>query len=91
MMTGPLNVALAFYFRRPKSHYRTGKNKYMLKDNAPEQHVSTPDLDNLVKFVCDSYNNHFYKDDSQIVEIRAEKHYIEINDFPRTEVMIDGN
>ena len=61
----------------------------MLKDDAPAYHTKTPDIDNLAKFVADSFNTYFYKDDSQIVELRAEKKYLDIGESARTEVMID--
>ena len=61
----------------------------MLRDDAPTFKTSKPDIDNLVKFVADSFNTHFYKDDSQIIELKAEKYYIAHGEKPRTEVMID--
>ena len=82
-------MGVVFYFNRPKSHYRTGKYSYLLRDDAPTHHTKTPDVDNLAKFVADSFNTHFYKDDSQIVELKAEKYYISQGEQARTEVMID--
>ena len=82
-------MGVVFYFNRPKSHFRTGKYTYLLRDDAPTQHTKKPDIDNLVKFVADSFNTHFYKDDSQIVELKAEKYYISQGEQARTEVMID--
>ena len=61
----------------------------MLRDDAPTFKTSKPDIDNLAKFVADSFNTHFYKDDSQIIELKAEKYYIGHGEKPRTEVMID--
>ena len=78
-----------FYFNRPKSHYRTGKHSYLLKDDAPTFKTSKPDIDNLAKFVADSLQPNFYKDDSQIIELKAEKHYVSQGEPARTEVMID--
>ena len=83
-------MGIVFYFNRPKSHYRTGKYSYLLKDDAPKYHTKTPDIDNLAKFVADSFNKHFYVDDSQIIELKAEKHYIGQGEQARTEVMIDA-
>lgn len=34
-LAGPTEVTLTFRFRRPKSHYRTGRNAHLLRDNAP--------------------------------------------------------
>lgn len=36
---GPLEVSLAFYFTRPKHHYRTGKYSHILKDDAARWHT----------------------------------------------------
>ena len=82
-------MGVVFYFNRPKSHYRTGKFSYLLKDDVPNYHPKTPDIDNLAKFVADSLQPNFYKDDAQIIELKAEKHYINQGEPARTEVMID--
>ena len=84
-----IRLGIAFYFNRPKSHYRSGKYSYLLKNNAPDYHTKTPDVDNLVKFVSDSLNKVFYDDDSQIIELKAEKKYVGMGETARTEVMID--
>ena len=88
-LTSALRIMIVFYFPRPKSHFRTGKFRHLLKPKAPIQHKSTPDLDNLVKMVCDSLNKVFYKDDSQISQLKAEKLYCDIDEEPRTEVHIE--
>ena len=82
---GPLWVQLRFNMRRPNSHYRSGKYSHILKDDAPEYHVTKPDSDNLIKFVCDALNGVFYKDDSQITRIQAVKVYAK---EPSTEITI---
>lgn len=87
-------MALVFYFPRPKSHFRTGKYSTHLKQTAPDLHTAKPDASNLIKFVEDALQqckkwDGFYKDDSQIVEIKAEKQYCTIKEQPRTEVFID--
>ena len=71
----PLYVRFEFCFPRPKSHYRTGKNAHLLRDNAPRFHTSTPDTDNLIKFVCDSLNTVFWVDDKIICITYSEKVY----------------
>ena len=87
--TAPLRIIIVFYMPRPKSHFRTGKFKGLLKPDAPIQHKTTPDLDNLVKMVCDSLNGVFYKDDSQISQLKAEKLYTDVGERARTEVHIE--
>jgi len=89
-LSGPICMEIKFHMPRPKSHYRAGKRSYMLKDNSPVYHTKTPDLSNLIKFVEDALQgvNGFYKDDSQIVELRASKRYSQTHN-PRTEIIID--
>ena len=78
-------LKLVFFMPRPKNHYRTGKYKHLLKDNMPERHSITPDLDNLVKMVADIIQPQMIVDDSQICMLQAEKIYGK----PRTEVIIE--
>jgi len=51
--TGPVHLGLDFIFKRPLSHYRTGKNAGLLRDSAPLAHTGKPDCDNLAKAVMD--------------------------------------
>ena len=85
-IAGDVYLKLIFYMPRPKHHYRTGKYKHLLKDSYKDiiYHSVVPDLDNLVKFICDVMNKGFYIDDSQICILQAEKLYGE----KRTEVTI---
>lgn len=71
----PLHVNFEFVFPRPKGHYRTGANAHLLRDVAPKWHTSTPDADNLMKFVCDALNGIFWKDDSRICNSTLSKLY----------------
>ncbi len=83
---GDVYIKLIFYMPRPKRHYRTGKYKHILKDRCKDiiYHSVKPDLDNLVKLICDVLNKGFYVDDSQICVLQADKKYGE----PRTEITI---
>ncbi len=81
----PIMLELYFYMARPKNHFKSGKNSDMLKDSAPEYHTGRPDLDNLTKFVQDSLNKIYYRDDSLICVLSAKKIY---SDRPRTEITI---
>ena len=49
-----VNLYARFYFTRPKSHYRTGRNSHILKDTAPAEHIQTPDVDKLIRLVSDA-------------------------------------
>lgn len=70
-LAGRVNVSLAFYFPRPKSHYK--KNGYVTEgylDAFPRS-----DLDKLVRAVGDALTGVCWVDDSQIVRISAFKSY----------------
>lgn len=56
-LTGPLNVHVTFFMRRPK-----GVSKKLIA------HVKRPDADNLLKSVFDSLNGILWNDDSQIYQ-----------------------
>lgn len=85
----PLDCALLveaeFYFSRPKSHYKTGKNSHILRDNNPVWHTSRNDVDNLLKFCLDAMNKIYWKDDAIIAQCTIKKQY---SDNPRTEIRI---
>ena len=76
-MTKPLKCVLNFYCKRPKNHYKTGKNAHILKDTSPKYNINNKDLDNMVKFVLDALNDKLYTDDSLIFEISCSKMYSE--------------
>jgi Holliday junction resolvase RusA-like endonuclease len=81
----PIRLVIEFVFKRPKSHYGTGKNSLKLKDSAPDKHINKPDIDNLLKFVMDALNGIYWHDDSQIWNVDVSKFY---GDVPLTEVTI---
>mgnify|MGYP003145482325 CR=1 FL=1 len=81
----PLSISLNIYLQRPKNHYRTGKNSELLKDSAPLWVTKKPDIDNFIKFIFDSFNGVFFRDDSQICSLTAIKKYC---DCPRVEVTL---
>lgn len=80
-MTKPIKCKLDFYCKRPKSHYKTGKNSHVLKDTSPKYNTNNKDLDNMVKFILDALNGKLYIDDCQIVEITCKKLYSEGNGY----------
>ncbi len=81
-----VKLSVWFLMPRPKSHYRTGKFVGILKDSAPSLHTIAPDTTNLVKFIEDSLNKVFWKDDCQIYAVIAQKLY---DERPRTVIQID--
>jgi Holliday junction resolvase RusA-like endonuclease len=83
----PLRVDTTFYFKRPKSHYGTGKNANILKPSAPKYPITKPDRDNCQKFIYDVCNGLVWDDDSRIVDGTPRKRYD--NNNPRTEIEIE--
>lgn len=66
MFEGAVRLDITFQFLRPKS--------------APKSRVYPtvrPDIDNLIKTVCDACNGVLWKDDGQIVSVSAHKRYHE--------------
>lgn len=53
-LTVPVAVRATFFFQRPRSHYRTGKNSHLLKEGAPMYRTTTPDLDKLQRALGDA-------------------------------------
>ena len=88
-LAGDIMLKVVFCMPRPKSHFRTGKFKHILKDGYEHiiNHTFKPDLDNLIKLIADCIgNNTFIVDDSQICMLQAEKVYARKG---KTEVYIE--
>lgn len=67
--TGPVCLEETFYFKRPLSHFRTGKYAGHLREDAPKKHAVKPDRDNLDKAVLDVLQIlQFFVDDGQVCE-----------------------
>ena len=71
-------MEIIFCFLRPKSHFGTGRNAGKLKKKALFHYIKKPDIDNLQKFVLDSMNKVFFRDDSQVYRVIAEKRYSDV-------------
>lgn len=68
-LDGPLRVEMAFTLARPSSHYRTGRNRALLRAGAPLRPSGTPDLSKLARAAEDSLTDAgIVKDDARIVE-----------------------
>ena len=83
---GALRMELTFLFQRPKSHLT---KKGRLRKGVHARHIKTPDADNLAKFVMDSLNGTYYKDDAQIVSLYVQKMYAEPGQPAGAVVQID--
>ncbi len=78
----PMCINVTFYLRRPKA---------MMAKKWPDCSIPCdrrPDLDNLVKMICDGLNGIAYRDDGQIHWLQASKWYHEKNGVQRTEVKL---
>ena len=75
----PVELRCVFVFPRPLHHFGTGKNSTKLKPMAPKHHVTTPDLDKLLRSVSDSIGDAVARvllhNDSQICSIYATQRY----------------
>lgn len=69
---GSILVDVEAIFKIPESW--TKKKKWETIDQGKRPEVR-PDIDNIVKIVMDALNGTAYKDDSQVVEVRARKVY----------------
>lgn len=79
----PLKVVIRAFYGVPKSTSKK-KKQQMLEDQLYP--TKKPDIDNIAKCVLDALNKLAYRDDTQVVTLRMEKHYGEI---PRVEVEIE--
>lgn len=70
MLESDLIVTIEFLFNPPQSW----SNKKRL-EMIGQYKRTKPDIDNLIKTVLDAANNHLWKDDNQIVEVRSFKKY----------------
>lgn len=74
---GAVEASMVFSFRRPKSHYGTGRNAGQLKPSAPAWPAVVPDLSKLARSTEDAVTTAGgYQDDALIVSYRRlEKRY----------------
>ena len=79
--TGLVKMSIKAYFKPNK-----GISKKQHDLLIGQAHLNRPDLDNLIKIICDGLNGVAYKDDNQVAIISAEKVY---DDEDRVEVIIE--
>jgi len=75
LMTGAIELKCNFYFKRPKSHYRTGRFRFSLREDAPLYHLTVPDLTKLVRAIEDALKGVIWTDDSHVVSQHNSKQY----------------
>jgi Holliday junction resolvase RusA-like endonuclease len=75
-LRGPVEVDVTFRLKRPKGHYRTGRNAHLLRDGAPAYPATMPDLDKLLRATMDALTAAgVWADDAQVVTVTAAKTY----------------
>lgn len=79
LLEGGVRLTVAFYLPRPKSLAK--------KVTA---HTKKPDASKLVRSLEDALSGVVYRDDAQIVEIIAAKHYAALTDSPRVDVRVEA-
>jgi Holliday junction resolvase RusA-like endonuclease len=88
-LNGPLELTATFVFNRPRSHYRTGKNAHLLRDDAPEYVSRTPDIDKTLRSTLDGITDAgIWKDDAQVVKVTAAKRYASEGEAPGAHITI---
>jgi len=71
---GNIAVSMFLYFKRPKAHFRTGKNILQLRDETLKWHTKKPDADNVAKAALDALTTlGAWHDDSQVCQLVIEK------------------
>ena len=76
-IVGAIHIDAKFYMPIPKS-----KSKKLQAGLIGKHHICKPDLDNLIKFICDCATGILYKDDAVVASINIQKLY---DEDPRTE------
>ena len=72
----PVKAKFVFYMPRPKSHFAGDLRRFSslkTKYEREKEHVGTPDLDNMSKFVLDALVGVGYADDKQVYRLTCSK------------------
>lgn len=70
------SLRLTFYYVRPQSHYGSSGGAPYLKVTSPLYHAKKPDLDKLIRAICDGLTDSgAIPDDSMIWSITAQKQF----------------
>ena len=85
MLQGELCAEITAFFAIPKSASKKSREKMASGAMCP---TKKPDADNIAKIILDAINGIAYHDDSQIVELRVHKEYVDCDPQPRVKVRI---
>jgi len=75
MLIGPVALMVQFLFPRPSGQLGSGRNAGKVKPSAPMAPAGRPDLDKLIRSVCDALKGIAWADDSQVCSLWAKKDY----------------
>ena len=81
LLQGPVRVSVAFDLPRPKKFNKRG---------VPIAHLTAPDLDKLLRSVLDALTAVVWHDDSQVVEVLAQKRYAEVAHPPCAHIRVEA-
>ena len=78
---GSVHLEATFVLRRPKGHWGSGRNAGQLRATAPSLPAVKPDLDKLLRALCDAIAMAgVVRGDQQITTITAAKRYASANE-----------
>ena len=86
-ITTAVEMSIAFFFRRPKSHYGTGQNSKTLKANAPDWMAKEPDIVKTTRSILDALKEVIYADDSLVSHLTVCKLYATVHG-PGAQVLV---
>lgn len=89
-ITGPVRVWIRFTFERPPSHYRTGRNAHLLKDDAPLYPTYKNDVDKLQRACFDALTDaKVWADDGLVQKVIASKFYAGEDEYALDQAGVD--
>lgn len=84
-LQGPVELELLFLYNRPAGHF----GKRGLLPSAPVAKTTQPDLDKLVRGMCDALKQAgAYRDDALVIRIGAAKRFTTGNELPGARVSL---
>jgi len=75
LLDGAIECHMIFFRERPKSHYRTGKNSHILRDDAPKYPTTKPDCTKLCRAAEDALTGVIWTDDARVINQLNAKRY----------------
>lgn len=73
----PIELILDILFPIPQSYSKKRATKCAEQIEYPKK---KPDIDNVIKAVCDALNSTCFKDDTQVVKLMANKRYVAVGE-----------